>query len=74
MSDNTFSTLHTLVDQLISQNQALKAEKETLEQELVKVKDDFETMQLELMELEENYQNHQSSINSLVSKLQQAAS
>ncbi|MFY8349786.1 DUF904 domain-containing protein [Pseudoalteromonas sp. SSM20] len=74
MSDNLYSTLHTLVDQLISQNQSLKQEKINLEQALAKTKDELETTQLELMELEESANSQHASLNELVSKLNQAAS
>ncbi|WP_372769969.1 DUF904 domain-containing protein [Pseudoalteromonas sp.] len=74
MSDNLYSTLHTLVDQLISQNQTLKEENIHLEQALSKTKDELETTQLELMELEESANSQHASLNELVSKLNQAAS
>lgn len=73
MSDNLYSTLHSLVDQLISQNQTLKEEKQALEAALAKAKDELETSQLELMELEESNNAQTASLNELVTKLSQAA-
>ena len=74
MSDNLYSTLHSLVDQLISQNQTLKEEKQALETALAKAIDELETSQLELMELEESSSSQAASLNELVTKLSQAAS
>lgn len=73
MSDSIYSTLNTLVDQLITQNNTLKHEKNELAAQLRSARDEIETLQLELMEVEENQQSQTADLNALVSKLQQVA-
>ncbi len=70
MLETTLPKLEQLVTQLIEQNNTLKQEVNDLKSESKKLLDENETLQLEALDNEENQKNAASTLEKLLTKLQ----
>jgi cell division protein ZapB len=72
MLENTLPQLEQLIEQIIEKNNQLKQQVQELQQQHSKLCDDNEMLQLEVLESEEKQKQTKLSLDSLLSKLQDA--
>ncbi|WP_404341400.1 DUF904 domain-containing protein [Pseudoalteromonas mariniglutinosa] len=70
MNTETLSQLEQLIDQLITRNNQLAVEVQSLQQQNSKLIDENETLQLEVLESEEKQKEASNTLSGLLEKLQ----
>lgn len=71
MLENTLPQLEELIEQTIENNIQLKKQVAELQQEKIKLVEDYELLQLEVAETEENQKQAEAGLNRLLTRLRE---